>query len=74
MTALISGGVLIRMFLIALNTGSRMTYIYILMFILAELNAFNRVALSSAIPNIVPKGKVVDLNSTTQSVSLNRVG
>jgi len=69
MTDMISGGVLIGMFIIALSTGFRITFIYILMFVLASLNSFNSVALSSAVPNIVSKNKVVDLNSTTQSAS-----
>lgn len=69
MTDVICGGILLFAYLASCITGLQIFYIYILMFSLAVMGTFNAISLQAALPNIVDKEKLSQLNSLSQSVA-----
>lgn len=69
MTDVICGVILLFAYLASCITGLQIFYIYILMFSLAVMGTFNAISLQAALPNIVDKEKLSQLNSLSQSVA-----
>lgn len=69
MMDILSGVLLIMIFMLSFEQGIKLKYIYISTFFLTVLNTFFSISLSASVPNIVDKRRLIKLNSYNQSIS-----
>ncbi|MCW1238455.1 MFS transporter [Bacillus pretiosus] len=68
MMDLLSGLVVISLFVVSNYDGLRLTYIYISTFLLATCSTFSETPLEASIPNLVDEKRLTKINSINQAV------